>query len=161
MNSIEKNAYIYNAVDSNGQTLNNFDIEKAVFPFEMTSSVKYEIHLRYQPVGPGKTYTDISFGGDSKVKLSCDSKKTGLYFFSDIFSETKQNEVLLPSKDPYGQDLLKQKPTPITVSVPTGDSDLLEDIQRNTIGLTIFGMLFLLFEIKRKSNDKVLENSKF
>ena len=100
MNSLEKNAYTYNAVDSKGQALNNFDVEKAVFPFEMTSSVKYEIHLRYQPVGPGKTYTNISFGGDTQVKLSCDAKKTGLYFFSDKFRETKMNEALLQSTDP-------------------------------------------------------------
>lgn len=84
-----KNAYTHHVANSNGKSIESFDLEKAVFPLEITSSVKYEIHLRYQPVGPGKEYTTVSFGGDTRVKLSCDSAKTSLYFFSDKFLETK------------------------------------------------------------------------
>ena len=83
--SVQNNAYTYHVADSNGKPVSSFDLEKAVFPLEMTSSVKYEIHLRYQPVGPGMEYSNISFGGDTQVKLSCDNKQTALYYFSENF----------------------------------------------------------------------------
>ena len=49
--------------------------ENVKFPVEVFIEASYEFHLRYQPVGPGKEYTDISFGGDTRAKLHCEPNK--------------------------------------------------------------------------------------
>lgn len=86
------------------------------------------------------------------MKFTC-NLDTSLYFFSDKFQQTLNNQHLLQNQDPYTPDILSSKPPAITVLVPTGDSNKLEEIQRNTISLTIFGMAFILYEIVRKSKD--------
>lgn len=52
-------------------------------------------------------------------------------------------------------------PQPIVVDVPAGDSDDLEQIQMQTVGLTLLGMLILLREVAAKSSEQVCEHSDF
>ena len=80
--SIEQNDFIFDV------KVNQGSISDRQFPIELETSVKFEYHIRYQPVGPGKEYTEIEFGGDTKVKLYCkgdEEEHTALFFFSDSF----------------------------------------------------------------------------
>ena len=125
--AIAKNDYVYDVNIRKGS------IEDVVeFPLEVQTSVKYEYHLRYQPCGPGKEYTDIEFGGDTRVKLYCKADQfehTSLNFFSDVWLVHKNNEHFLKTDAPFSEDLLKsKKPAPIKARVPTGDSDKFEEI---------------------------------
>ena len=51
-------------------------------------------------------------------------------------------------------------PYPLEARMPVGDSDHLQQVQIQTVGLTILGMLFLVREIFLKSKDKVVEHSR-
>mmetsp|Transcript_15973 Transcript_15973/g.24767 ORF Transcript_15973/g.24767 Transcript_15973/m.24767 type:complete len:80 (+) Transcript_15973:627-866(+) len=69
------------------------------------------------------------------------------------------------NKKPLGENNLitedYQKPTPITVQMPVGNADKMEDIQNKTVLITIVGMCFLLYELLKKAQDKVQVVSKF
>jgi hypothetical protein len=43
--------------------------EDVIFPVEINMIVNFEIHMRYQPVGPGLEYRDIEFGGDTRMRM--------------------------------------------------------------------------------------------
>ena len=45
--------------------------------------------------------------------------------------------------------------------MPVGDSNQLENLQKEVVGLTMLGMVFLLVEIYRKSGEKVMKISNF
>ena len=44
---------------------------------------------------------------------------------------------------------------PSTADMPTGNSDDMEETRNWTVGFTLFGMFFLLHEIKRKTGEPV------
>ena len=46
-------------------------------------------------------------------------------------------------------------PAKLIAKMPVGDSDDLPRIQLQTVSLTLIGMLFLIYEIIRKSSEKV------
>ena len=76
--------------------------------------------MRYQPVGPGKDYTEISFGDDTRAKLHCEPNKHihhPIFAYADKFNKKPVDQQ---------EDLLKDmKPKALTEKVPTGDSDKL------------------------------------
>ena len=60
-------------------------------------------------------------------------------------------------------NILKEvaEPKPIVVKMPAGDSNLLPQIQMESIGITVVGCLFLLREMWLKSSEPALKLSKF
>lgn len=52
-------------------------------------------------------------------------------------------------------------PEQLFVDMPVGDSDKLEQVQLQTIGITVLGMLVLLREVYVKSGEKVHQDSNF
>lgn len=96
--------------------------EDVIFPVEINMIVNFEIHMRYQPVGPGLEYRDIEFGGDTRMRMMCEP--------NDRVHHPMISHAEKPGqKDMVKTDHLENITTEgFTVRMPTGDSDKLEAV---------------------------------
>ena len=135
------------------------------FPIELKTSMKFEFHLRYQSPAPGGGYTNVTFSkGPNNFEVLFDCEDQPIVFQADAFKERHANGEkvgLLDHTIEFLEDILtdNKRPDDIVVKMPIGDSDKLEQIQFETITLTIMGMLFLVREIYMKSQEKTREYS--
>lgn len=94
-------------------------------------------------------YTNISFGGDTRARIHCEPNDRVDH---PIFGHHESNGIKNTNKTDWLTNVTINE---LSAIVPTGDSDKLIQIQVQTIGLTILGMSALLYEIFRKSGERV------
>ena len=132
------------------------------YPIYLESSVKFDFHLRYQPVRPGAEFTQIEFGADTQVLYDCE--RFAMVHYSDYFANSRAKGSKIGGsnvKTPERINILPDKLVPLVVNMPTGNSDKLQMIQMSTLGLTLSSTVILVVMIYSKSKDNIKEMSTF
>ena len=96
------------------------------YPIYLETSVKFDFHLRYQPVRPGAEYTKIEFGADTQVLFDC--QRYAMVHYSDYFAKQRAKGSKIGGSDtiaPERKNILPTELPPIVVNMPTGNSDKL------------------------------------
>ena len=99
------------------------------FPMEVKTSLKFEMHMRYQPTNNHSKYVDIVFGNDTEVFFDCENSP--LFYHSKWWkNETlhktgRARKMFEDDKIEEWENILTedyQKPQPLVVKMPAGDS---------------------------------------
>ena len=142
--------------------------DKIEFPIYVRNSVKYDYHLRYQPCVKNGTYKDVKIGSRQQMFLDCEAGQHNreLLYWSEKFRRNAMpmapplEDLLIKRVNQTHQAFIGQRPPPVA-KMPQGNSDDLEFVRNSAVGLTFLGMMVILYEIMRKSQEVVHDFSGF
>ena len=142
--------YVNQNVEENGK----IDKSKLVYPVDIFVSVQFEYHLRYQPVEKNGTYKYLSIANQLEVYV--ENKPWAESDLKTFYPPYRAEE--MPSAEKLVNlldDPQVERGQKIFVKFPVGDANLEDQIKYETLTLTLFGMVFLLYQMCQKAGDKV------